>query len=326
MPLRIRRIIDLRYRWFVLALLFLTLGWALAERRILFVNILAMTASDVPPPLLEKSDEGTSVAWRDDYFTVEEIARQTFAIGEPRYYQQNYSYLIVGDDRALLFDAGPGIRDIRKIAESLTDKPIVFVPSHFHYDHVGNLITFDEIAVVDLPHIRDRAIGNQLTIGRYEHLGALEGFAAPTWEVDYWWPVGTTIELGARSLTLLHTPGHTHDSVSLWDQDNGIVFSGDYLYPADLYAFLPNSRMGDYLLTSRALLSSLPDDVTFFGAHRSTAPGAPKLTTEDLLDLDRGLQAIKNREMTGDGFYPKTFPINDRVVILAEPRWLQDWD
>ncbi|GAC1503872.1 MAG: hypothetical protein NVS1B6_11530 [Steroidobacteraceae bacterium] len=27
-------------------------------------------------------------------------------IGEPRYHQQNYSYLIVGQQRAVLFDAG----------------------------------------------------------------------------------------------------------------------------------------------------------------------------------------------------------------------------
>jgi len=191
----------MRYRWFVLALLILALGWAIVKRRELLVDILSMTASGEPPPLLEKADEGPSVRWHDDYFTVQEVAPRTFAIGEPRYAQQNYSYLIVGDERALLFDAGPGIRDIRRVAESLTDKPIIFLPSHFHYDHVGNLITFDEIAIVDLPYIRDRAKGDQLTIGRYEHLGAFEGFAAPTWEVDHWWPVGATIDLGRRSLT-----------------------------------------------------------------------------------------------------------------------------
>ncbi len=32
----------------------------------------------------------------DDYFAVEDLGDGTFAIGEPRYYQQNYSYLIVG--------------------------------------------------------------------------------------------------------------------------------------------------------------------------------------------------------------------------------------
>ena len=93
-----------------------------------------------PPPLLEPMDELPTTVRPDDYFTIDEIAPNTFAIGEPRYYQQNYSYLVVGNKKALLFDAGPGIRNIREIAESLTDLPIVFLPSHFHFDHVGMVL------------------------------------------------------------------------------------------------------------------------------------------------------------------------------------------
>ena len=51
----------------------------------------------------------------DDYFAVQDLGERTFAIGEPRYYQQNYSYLIVGTTRAVLFDSGTGTSDIRLI-------------------------------------------------------------------------------------------------------------------------------------------------------------------------------------------------------------------
>ena len=316
----------MRYRWIVLFVLTIGLTWGFIERRVVVFNVLATVGPGEPPSLLEMADEGPFVRWHDDYFTVQEITPQTFAIGEPRYAQQNYNYLIVGEERALLFDAGPGIRDIRQVAEALTDKPIVFLPSHFHYDHIGNQVSFDEIAVVDLPYLRERVQDNRLTISRNEHLGAFEGFSAPTWEVDHWWPVGSEIDLGRRSLILLHTPGHTLDSVSLWDEENGIVFSGDYLYPGELYAFLPNSRMGDYLSTSESLLATLPEDIVFFGAHRSEGPGAPTLTSVDLNDLNSGLEDIKRRLSSGEGSYPQAFYINDRLVILAEPRWLQDWD
>jgi hypothetical protein len=33
----------------------------------------------------------------DDYFVVQDLGANTFAIGEPRYYQANYSYLILGE-------------------------------------------------------------------------------------------------------------------------------------------------------------------------------------------------------------------------------------
>ena len=313
-------------RWFVLAALLVLLYVVFTERRSLMMELLAVTDSGASTPLLDAADEGARVRWHTDYFTVQEVAPDTFAIGEPRYFQQNFNYLIIGDERALLFDAGPGIRDVRQVAEALTDKPIVFMPSHFHYDHVGNEVTFDEIAVVDLPHIRDQADGNRLTISRYDHLGFIDGISAPTWEIDHWWPVGHEIDLGNRVLTLLYTPGHTTDSVSLWDRAGGAVFSGDYLYPAELYAFLPNSSMTAYLETSEALLETLDRNVVFFGAHRSGPPGAPRQYLSALEELNRGLKSIRDGVTMGEGTYPQAFYINDQMVILAEPRWLQDWD
>lgn len=310
----------------VLLLVGLLAAWAFHERRVLVMHAFMAEGTGAPPPLLAAEDEGPDVRWLGDYFTVEQVARDTFAIGEPRYAQQNYNYLIVGDERALLFDAGPGIRDVRSIAESLTDRPIVFLPSHFHYDHVGNEISFDEIAVVDLPHIRNRVgADGLLTLLPMEHLGKAEGMAAPTWQVDHWWPPGSEIELGGRTLTLIYTPGHTTDSVSLLDTANRVLFSGDYLYPGDLYGFLPNSSMADYHATALTLLGSLAPDTVLLGAHRVSPPGAPRLSYQDVEDLEAGLRRIRDGEVEGQGGYPQAFPINERLSMLAEPRWLQRW-
>ena len=120
----------MKKRWILLAIVALLLAWAFTERRMVFMRTMAMAGGGYVPELMEKSDEGPNARWLDNYFTVEIIAPGTIAIGEPRYPYQNFSYLIIGNDRALLFDGGPGIRDIGAVARSLTRKPITFLPSH----------------------------------------------------------------------------------------------------------------------------------------------------------------------------------------------------
>jgi hydroxyacylglutathione hydrolase len=288
--------------------------------------LVALLSSDSPPELLAVSEEGDGVRWVDDYFIVQAIDANTFAIGEPRYHQQNFSYLIVGSVSALLFDAGPGVRDIRPIAQALTERPITFVPSHFHFDHVGNDFTFDRVAIVDLPHLRDRAANGKLQLEWYEHLGSAEGFDAPAFEVDQWLVPGETIDLGERVLQVLFTPGHTDDSISLLDHEAGYLFSGDFIYPGPLFAFLPNSRMGDYMQGADTLLDVASPAIRIFGAHRLAPPGAPEQTLADIHDLRQALQSIKAGEVDGEGFYPVTYLVNADMTLLTEPAWLQNWD
>jgi hydroxyacylglutathione hydrolase len=303
----------------VLIALASTIVW---QRHYLMLNVMA---SGEPPALLETSAEHISSRWYDEYFIVENIDERTFAIGEPLYYQQNFSYLIVGSERAVLFDAGPGYRDIRAVAESLTELPITFVPSHFHYDHTGNQVTFERVAVVDLPRLRSRAKDNQLALTWSEHLGPMEGIETPTLHITEWLPIGSEIDLGGRKLRVLYTPGHTDDSISLLDTSNGLFFSGDFIYPGPLYAFLPNSSLKEYLEGSENLLRETDTDNPIFGAHRDSPPGIPTLSTADILDLQRTLISIRDGTATGEGLYPLTYKVNERIDLLTEPPWLQDW-
>ncbi len=292
------------------------------QRHYLVISILS---TGEPPALSAITDEGPDAQWVDDYFAVFQLDSRTYAIGEPRYHQQNFSYLIEGDERAVLFDAGPGFRDIRAVAESLTDLPITFIPSHFHFDHTGNDVTFERVAVVDLPHIRDRAEDNLLTLTWFEHLGTTEGVEAPTLKIDEWLPIGSNIDLGGRQLTVLFTPGHTDESISLFDAASETLFSGDFIYFGPLIGFLPNSNMGDYMQGATTLLSVLPQSAKLYGAHRMAPPGPPRLDMEDLTDLHEKLTQIQKGELVGTGFYPNIYFINERMELWAEPAWLQDW-
>jgi hypothetical protein len=80
-----------------------------------------------------------------DWFEVYRIADGVFAIYEPGQFEEVISFLITGEDRALLFDTGLGIGDMKRVVEQLTDLPIVVLNSHTHYDHIGGNYQFDTI-------------------------------------------------------------------------------------------------------------------------------------------------------------------------------------
>lgn len=301
------------------------LGWALSDHRMALTRLYALTFT--PPALLEPGSEGPGTTWFDDYFTVEEIDADTFAIGEPRFYQGNYNYLLLGTERALLFDSGPGIRDIRPVVESLTDLPILAVPSHLHYDHIGNHHRFERIGVVDLPDLRARANahGGVLRPTASEHLGFVEGIDPPDLHVTEWLAPGGEVDLGGRTLRVIHTPGHTGDSISLYDAARTQLFIGDYVTEGDLYAFVPGASLADYLTTAESLLETLPETAQLLTAHRATPPGAPILRYADLQDLRTALLAIRSGELEPTGSYPRAYRVNDELQLLADFGWGQRW-
>jgi hydroxyacylglutathione hydrolase len=262
--------------------------------------------------------------WVDDYFVVEAIDPTTFAIGEPRYYQGNCSYLIVGSARAVLFDAGTGTRDITPVVRSLTTLPVTVIPSHLHYDHVGALGRFDSTALIDDPTLRARIKNSQLTLGRYEFLGLYDHLQPPTFRVDEWWAPGSTVDLGDRRLQVLSTPGHTPTSVALYDEARRQLFLGDFMYPGELYAFLPAASRGAYLTTTKRLLSTLGPDTRLYTAHMQDAPApvrAPVLEMADLKALEATLEAIQEGKPSSRGFYPRIFPVRGPITFATGWSW-----
>jgi len=260
----------------------------------------------------------------DDYFVVQDLGAGTFAIGEPRYYQQNYSYLIIGRKRALMFDSGSGTRDIGKVVKSLTSLPVTVMVSHLHFDHFGGIGAFDQVAMIDLPQTRADVSGGRLRPGRYEYLGFWDGRSAPSTHVTEWLAPGAVIDLGGRSLTVLSTPGHTPSSAALFDAANHRLFIGDYVYPTTLYAFLPGASLSAYRQTARRLLATLPDDTILWTAHccrKGEGVAAPWLTMKDVRDLDRTLTSMKAGTATFTGFYPRRYSVNDQMTLATGFPW-----
>ena len=279
------------------------------------------------PAPLPKPAAAVTGKWVDDYFVVEMLDPSTFAIGEPLYYQGNYSYLIVGANRAVLFDAGSGLRDIVPVVRSLTSLPVTVIPSHLHFDHVGALGRFDETALLDVPALRALIRDSQLQLLRYEFLGFADRLARPRFRVDEWWSADSFIDLGGRQLRVLATPGHTPSSVSLYDASRGELFAGDFIYPGELYVFLPGASRSAYHATTARLLATIDPMTRIFAAHMedpTVAIRAPVLEVDDLRALDRTLTGIEQGTLLSNGFYPRIFPVRGSIKLATGWPWNND--
>ena len=207
----------------------------------------------------------------DSWYAVEAIDPQTFAINEPKSSQYNTSYLIVGNERAVMFDAGSserpaGSKSMRQVAALYTDKPITLILSHFHYDHIYDASKFEGgVTLIDRPEIRAGVKNGLYTISMLESVDAeatplkVTGFVAD----------GDVIDLGSRTLDVLNLPGHTTESIVLIDRAHNQTFTGDFVYKhlGGIIAFAPASNLQAYKANSDRLLHVTNAGTQFLGAH-----------------------------------------------------------
>lgn len=98
---------------------------------------------------------------KDPWYEVYKPAPGVFAIYEPHQSEETISYLILGNQRAMLFDTGMGISDLKNVTAELTKLPIVVLNSHTHDDHVGDNWEFDTIYGMDTDFTRQNARGSR---------------------------------------------------------------------------------------------------------------------------------------------------------------------
>lgn len=264
------------------------------------------------------------VRWFDDWFAIESIAPGIHAIGEPRFHQINWNYLIEGQRTALLFDTGPGVRDISEVVRALTRLPVIAFPSHLHFDHTGNLHRFQNIAMSDLPVLRACMRDGVFHATDDLFRGFLEGMVWKPVKISEWWPIGKHVDLGGRHLEIIHTPGHTPDSVSLFDRNANILLAADFIYPGHLYAQVPGADLADYLMTTHALQQQINDQTRIFCAHGAPDDKgqhrAPLMSNQDMADLQKTLTGLKN-----SGKKPARTAVNARMTLLAGKAAFASW-
>jgi glyoxylase-like metal-dependent hydrolase (beta-lactamase superfamily II) len=246
------------------------------------------------------------IAGVSSWFEPYQVGPGTWALLEPQHHEEVISYLVLGDERGVLFDTGMGIANIKAEVELLTDLPVVVVNSHSHYDHVGDNWRFDEVWAFDdeseVSRIQ-RGLGHAectefMPPGSYLELPP--DFDLATYEIQ---PSRVTrrlahletIELGGRELTVHHTPGHSPGSICLLDGRDGILFTGDTFYPGTLYAHFEESDFDAYQRSLQYLTNLLNSVSHLCPAHNEAYVDKHALTRaqDAFFDISSGQAAFE---------------------------------
>lgn len=215
----------------------------------------------------------------DPWFEVYRIRPGVFAIYEPRQWEEVISYLILGDKRALLFDTGLGVGNMRAVVSGLTRLPVTVLNSHTHFDHVGGNADFTSVLNEDSDYARRNASGEANRYAAWDALapervcGPLPpGVTRDTYRIRSWKATGTVrdgerIDLGGRVLEVRFTPGHTPDSLCLLDAKNRLLFTGDTFYLGPIYLYVPETDVAAYERSIDSLARLVPDLDLLLPAH-----------------------------------------------------------
>lgn len=86
------------------------------------------------------------IVYQNDEVVFRQIDEHTWIGNGHRVYNESL-YLVEGNDRAVLIDAGTNIPKLDKIAAGITSKPVTLMLTHGHGDHVGGAAPFPEVWV-----------------------------------------------------------------------------------------------------------------------------------------------------------------------------------
>ncbi len=174
---------------------------------VFLVLITAMMATLMAQPGGEQI-EGKEV-FRNNDVVFRQIDDHTW-VGTGNLVSNESLYLVKGNDRAVLIDAGTKIDDLKGIVERISGKEVMLVATHVHPDHTGSSINYfpaiyiNPADTVNIP-------------------GMMKGYKGKVLYLKD----GEMIDLGGRKLEVVFTPGHTPGSATYIDREAGYGFSGD---------------------------------------------------------------------------------------------------
>lgn len=161
---------------------------------------------------------------------IKEIRKNLFLLDEGG---MSTGYLIAGEKMACLIDTMNGFTDLKKVCQSLTDKPLMVINTHCHPDHIHGNYCFDKVYI----HPADKEEALEFaSIPEYLELLKEHNAVFPPYDFV---EDGQVIDLGGRTLKIFLLPGHTNGGILLLCPEERVLFTGDSINH-HLWMQLPN--------------------------------------------------------------------------------------
>lgn len=216
---------------------------------------------------------------KSTWFKVYVAGKDVYAIAEHFNYEEVISYLILGTERALLFDTGNGFDSMYTLVKELTDLPVTVINSHTHYDHIGSNYEFDHILAYEKEYtmywaengwshdlVKDEVAPDAFCHKMLPDFDTSAHHIRP-FNISEFIMDGHMVELGDRSIEVLSVPGHTPDGITLLDRKHGYLWTGDVFYEATIWLFFDGTDLDAYKESIAKLADLTPQLTKVFPAH-----------------------------------------------------------
>jgi hydroxyacylglutathione hydrolase len=193
--------------------------------------------------------------------------------------------IVVPNQGAVLIDAPRDAWQAAvEVAETHNARVLLAIATHGHWDHITDMARVREAGIPVAAHMADRHLfddphGQGLTLP----------FAVDAVTIDRPLNEGDRLSIGNFELHVLHTPGHTSGSVTIWVPSIDALFTGDTLlkggagHTAEPGASLPA------LAVSVRRLAGFPESSTIYPGHGAPTTIGQEAWLETLVDPDAPL-------------------------------------
>lgn len=239
-----------------------------------------------------------------NYFTIYKYTDQLYQIKDAL---GVLSTLVIGEEKALLFDTGYGIGDLKSEIKNITTKELIVVNSHGHMDHCCGNYQFDKVYISKKDMSLCKMHNSQKWRKRNYHAFLDLKLDYPLNEEEYInHSYGNIVaiddnmvfDLGKLNVQVIEMGGHTQGSIGLYIDKWKLLLASDASCPF-VWLFLEESKtVSEYVLMLKTVLKL--DFENFLVGHGATM--FPKSKMYDFLNIASSIDLKESKKVTFKNF------------------------